>query len=161
MAAIALPLRELSAKAQREAVSAKIAYWSLAEELEHRRIQLVVWTKTRTLNHAMGRLVENQESLIDHLSKAPTQQFRPETFFKIAADLSDVVSLTNSFVDDAYDMPPECLNVWSERLGKIADLNSHLDNFAESFRVASDETCSALLADMARTIMVSDSVPIP
>jgi hypothetical protein len=57
-------------------------------------------------------------------------------------------------------MPRECLKVWSERLERISDLNDHLENYAESFRTASDETCTALFAEMARTVTVEEAVPV-
>jgi len=160
MCTMALPLRELSVNVQREAVSAQQAYWSLAEErLAHRRSQVIQWVKTRSLNSAMGRLVERQQSLIDLLRQAPAAPFGAELFLKIANDLDNVVSLTNSFVDEAYDMPTGCLSVWSPRLEKISDLNNYLDNFAESFRIASDEACTALLADMADKITADVLAP--
>ena len=40
MATMALPLRERSVNLQREAVSAQMAYWNLAEDVAHRRAQL-------------------------------------------------------------------------------------------------------------------------
>jgi len=152
MATMALPLRELSVNVQREAVSAQMAYWSLAEDVAHRRFQLLLWARTRTLNHSMGRLAEKQQTLIECLHHAPTENFTPEVFVKVANDLDNVVSLTNSFIDEAYDMPEECLGMWSPRLEKISELNGYLDNFAESFRIASDEACTAVLADIADSI---------
>jgi len=156
---MALPLRELSVTVQREAVSAQMAYWSLAEDVGQKRFQFVLWLKTRTLNSAMERLVEKQQSLLDLLRQGPQAQFGPEVFLKIANDLGNVVSLTNSFIDEAYDMPVDCLSVWSPRLEKISDLNSYLDNFAESFRIAADEACTALLADMANKITADALTP--
>ena len=96
----------------------------------------------------MGRLVDGQQSLIDRLQNAPTEKFSPEMFGKLANDLHNVVSLTNSFIGEIYDMPAETLSLWEPRLEKIADFNGYLDNFAESFRIASDEACTALLADI-------------
>jgi hypothetical protein len=152
MATMALPLRELSVTVQAEAVSAQMAYWRLREDVAQRHAQVFVWVKTRALNHAMGRLVEKQQSLIDTLSKASTMDFDADVFLKIANDLDNVVSLTNSFIDEAYEMPSLCLRVWSERLEKISDLNRYVDNFAESFHIASDEACTALLADIAAKV---------
>lgn len=160
MATMVLPLRELSVSVQREAVSAKEAYWRLAEDVARRQLELIVWMKTRKLNHSLGRLIDNQQSLIHRLDEAPTDQFSVEVIGKLACDLGNVVSLTHSFVDDAYEMPRECLQVWSERLEKISDLNAHLENYAESFRIASDETCTALLAEMTRSVTVEEAVPV-
>jgi len=153
MATMVLPLREMSVTVQRDAVSAQMAYWSLAEEVANRRFQLFLWVKTRTLNNSMGRLIEGQKSLIDRLTEPRVAEFAPEVCGKLSNDLYNVVSLTNSFVDEAYDMPAQCLHVWEDRLNQIADLNAHLDNFAESFRIASDEACTSLLADVAKSVM--------
>jgi hypothetical protein len=160
LATMVLPLRELSVSVQREAVSAKEAYWKLAEEVAHRQGQIIVWIKTRTLNVSLGRLIDHQQSLIDRLNEAPTDQFPADVIGKLAGDLGNVVSLTHSFIDDAYEMPRECLEVWSDRLEKVSDLNSNLENYAESFRIASDETCTALLAELARNVAVEEAVPV-
>ncbi len=158
MATMALPLREMSVNVQREAVSAQMAYWSLAEDVAHRRFQLFLWVKTRTLNNSMGRLVEKQQTLIDCLRAAPTSRYTPEVFAKVANDLDNVVSLTNSFIDEAYDMPDTCLSVCTPRLENISELNGYLDNFAESFRIASDAQCTAALAAIARGVMAEEAV---
>jgi len=152
MATMALPLREMSVTVQREAVSAQMAYWSLAEEVANKRFQLFLWVKTRSLNASMGRLAEKQKGLIEHLQDERVLNFTPEVFGKLASDLDNVVALTNSFLDEAHDMPPACQRAWECRLTIIADHNAHLDNYAESFRVASDEACTSLLADIAERV---------
>lgn len=75
---------------------------------------------------------------------------------KIADDLDNVVSLTNSFLDEATcNLCPDCLCECNEMLDKISDLNGHLDNYAESLHIAADETCSVLLANLARNVIAS------
>ena len=60
--------------------------------------------------------------------------------------------MTYSLLDDAYAMPEKCVAVWRPILDVIADRTAHIDNFAESFRIASDEACMALLADISEKI---------
>jgi hypothetical protein len=134
--------------------------WKLAEEVAYRQGQIIVWIKTRTLNVSLARLIDHQQSLIDRLNETPTDQFPADVVGKLAGDLGNVVSLTHSFIDDAYEMPRECLKVWSDRLEKISDLNSNLESYAESFRIASDESCTALLAELARSVAVEEAVPV-
>jgi hypothetical protein len=158
MATMVLPLRELSVSVQREAVTAKTAYWSLAEDVTRKHLEFIVWIKTQRLNHSLGRLIERQQSLISALQEAPTDQFPANMMVKLADDLGSVVSLTESFIIEAYDMPDGILNVWIGRLDRVAQLNSHLENFAESFRIASDGTCTALLAEVARSVAMEEAV---
>lgn len=149
MATMVLPIRELSVNAQREAVSAQHAYIRASESIYQKRFQLFQWISVRALNYAMARLSKQQQTLIEFLKRPITQRLTPEDFRKISNDLENVVSLTDTFIDEAYNMPRECVGVWSARLTKIAESNRYLDNFAESFRIASDEACTALLADIA------------
>jgi hypothetical protein len=100
---------------------------------------IVLWLKTRVLKIAMGKLVARQQSLITRLKNSPPERFAPEMYGKLASDLHNVVSLTNSLLDELYGMPTECINLWSTKLEEIADCNGYLDNFAESFRIASDQ----------------------
>jgi hypothetical protein len=152
MATTTFPLRELSVAVQHEAVSAQRAYWKLAEGKAHQGMEPMLWLKTRVLKIAMGKLVARQQSLITRLKNSPPERFAPEMYGKLASDLHNVVSLTNSLLDELYGMPTECINLWSTKLEEIADCNGYLDNFAESFRIASDDACTALLADIAAKV---------
>ena len=126
------------------------------EEQAHHGGEAILWFKTRVLSLAMGGLLASQESLLKRLKGSSSDGFPPEVYGKLANDLRNVVSLTNSFIDEAYDMPVECLSLWAPRLEKIADLNGYLDNFAETFRIASDDACTALLADIAVKVAAND-----
>ena len=55
-------------------------------------------------------------------------------------------------------MPDRCFAVWRPRL-RVADLTAHIDNFAESFRIASNEACTALLANIPEKIAADVAVP--
>lgn len=153
MAAMALPIRELSACVQYEAAYAQKTFWEVAEgKMRAANFDVMLWVKTRQLSNAMGKLADLQRTLIGHLRTMDCTQYDADTFDRIACDLERIVSMTNSLVDDAYRMPQQCVSVWTPKLETLSDLTAHIDNFAESFRVASDEACTALLADIADKI---------
>jgi len=159
MATVALPIRELSANVQYEAASAQKAFWEVVESKRRQYLfDLMVRYLTRKLDSRMGRLIVSQEALIEHLRQVPTDSISYEDFSKVANDLDRIVAVTAALVDDSYNVPQPFLEVWRPKLEKISDLNGYLDSFAESFRIASDETCTALLADLARKVAVEDSV---
>jgi len=151
MAAMALPIRELSASVQYEAAYAQKTFWKVVDgKARAATFDVALWVQTRRLSHAMGKLASLQGTLIDCLKEC--QQFDANTFDKVAHDLERIVSMTYSFLDDAYGMPEKCVAVWRPQLDVIADRTAHLDNFAESFRIASNEACTALLANIAEKI---------
>lgn len=165
MATMALPIRELSAYAQYEAASAQKTFWEVAEaKARAASFDVALWMKTRSLSGAMVRLADTQQKLIDCLAKDNFDHFDAGTFDKIAGDLERLVSMTYSFVDDMYHTSSEdCLAVWRPKLDRIYELTNHLDNYAESFRIASDDACTALLADIATKVTADarESVTVP
>jgi len=153
MAAMALPIRELSASVQYEAAYAQKTFWKVVDgKARATTFDVVLWVEARLLSRAMSKLASLQGTLIEHLTAKDCQGFDTSTFDKVASDLERIVSMTHSFLDDAYEMPEKCLAVWRPQLDLIADRTAHLDNFAESLRIASNEACTALLADMATQI---------
>jgi hypothetical protein len=161
MATVALPIRELSANVQYEAASTQKAFWEVVESKRRQfYFDLMVRYMTRRLDRRMGRLLVSQEALIEHLREVPTDSISHEDFSKVANDLDRIVAMTTALVDDSYDVPHPFLEIWRPKLEKISDLNGYLDSFAESFRIASDETCTALLADMVRKVAVDDAVSV-
>jgi len=160
MAAMALPIRELSASVQYEAAYAQKTFWKVVDgKARAATFDVALWIQTRLLSHAMGKLASLQGALIDCLKAKDFQEFDAKTFDKIASDLERIVSMTYSLLDDAYGMPEKCVAVWRPQLDLIADRTAHLDNFAESFRVASDEACTALLANIAEKITADVAIP--
>jgi len=153
MAAMALPIRELSASVQYEAAYAQKTFWKVVDgKARAATFDLTLWVQTRLLSHAFNKLSDLQGTLIESLQARDCREFDANTFDKIASDLERVVAMTYSLLEDAYAMPEECVAIWRPRLNVIADRTAHIDNFAESFRVASDEACTALLADIAEKI---------
>jgi hypothetical protein len=160
MATTALPIRELSANVQYEAASAQKAFWGVVESKQQQAyFHWMIWFMTRKLGHRMGRLVVSQEKLIEHLRKVPVENVSAADYSKVGGDLDRLVSMTEALLADSYQLPDRCTAVWSDRLDKIAGLNGYIESFAESFRVAGDETCTALLAEVTRRIAVEETVP--
>jgi hypothetical protein len=153
MAAMALPIRELSASVQYEAAYAQKTFWKVVDaKARERTFDFVLWVHTKQLWHSMGKTADLQRNLIVLLQGKDFGRCDADAFDNIARDLERVVSLTNALLDNTYTMPDRCVAVWRPRLEEIADLTAHIDNFAESFRIASDEACTALLANIAEKI---------
>jgi hypothetical protein len=153
MAAMALPIRELSASVQYEAAYAQKTFWKVVEgKTRAATFDVNLWLQTRLLSHALGKLADLQSDLIECLKVKDCHEFDAKTFDKIAKDLERIVSMTYALVDDTQSMPEQCTTFWRPRLDLIADRTAYIDNFAESFRIASDEACTALLANIAEKI---------
>lgn len=159
MATAALPIRELSANVQYDAARAQKVFWEVVESKRHNAyIQIQVLFLTHRLDRRMGKLAVSQASLVNHLRKIPLDSMSSVDFTKVADDLYRIVSMTDSLIDDAYEMPDHCLKVWRANLEKVSDLSSHLESFAESYRMASDEACTALLADLVQKIEARETI---
>ena len=159
MATAAFPIRELSADVQFEAAYAQKAFWSVADGVQRGQFHLRLWYKTQQLNGSMDRLIEGQQRLIACLQNADMAQFTLDDFGKQASDLERLVAMTTAFVDAASEMPEKCVSVRRPKLETISELAGHLDNFAESFRIASNQECTAALAKVARGVMAREVVP--
>ena len=159
MATATFPIRELSATVQYDAASAQKVFWEVVESKQREAIiDIAVWYLTRRLDRRMGKLIASQKCLVDHLGKMGHQGTTSAEFVKVADDLYRIVSLTDALIADACEMPNVCLKVWSAKLEQVGSLSSHLESFAESFRMAADETCTALLADLAEKIEVRETI---
>ena len=160
MAAMALPIRELSASVQYEAAYAQKTFWKVVDaKARERTFHFVLWVYTKQLWHSMGKTADLQRTLVGLLQGKDFSRCDADAFDNIARDLERVVSLTNALLDNTYSMPDRCVAVWRPRLEEIADLTAHIDNFAESFRIASNEACTALLANIAEKIAADVAVP--
>ena len=159
MATAALPIRELSANVEYEAASAQKAFWEVVESRRRQAyFNLAVWYLTRKLDCRMARLVEGERNLIEHLRKIPIETMSGLDFSKVADDLNRIVSTTNAILADSYEMPERCIAVWRLNLETVGDLSTHLESFAEAFRTAADESCTALFADIAKKVAVGEKV---
>jgi hypothetical protein len=159
MATTSFPIRELSANVQYDAASAQKAFWEVVEDKRREAtFNFLLRMSVRRLNRRLERLSDSQEKLVESLRNIPANKMSAADFTKVADDLYRIVAMTESMIDDCFEMPPTCVNTWRVNLEKIAGLTSHLESFAESFRVAADETCTALLADIAQKVMAREAI---
>jgi hypothetical protein len=158
MATMVLPIRELSADVQLRAASVQKAFWDVAEK-KTREVHFDIWLtyKTHSLNRSMAGLIAAQEGLLSSLQNFPVERLSADAVGKVAGDLERIVSMTNSYLDDVHQLPESCLGVWRPKLEAMADLSSHIDNYAESFRMAIDDACCAFLADIARNVVKQEA----
>jgi hypothetical protein len=160
MTAMALPIRELSADVQLEAAATQKKCLDIFEYIQVARLGVLVWFKTRALDKSLDKLVSLQDELITRLQDDEAlAKFTPEVFGRLASDLDRIVSLTYAVLEQTNEIPDQYAKVWRPKLARIADQTAHIDNFAESFHVASEETCTAVLADAARKVIASAAVP--
>jgi hypothetical protein len=160
MATIALPIRELSATVQYDAASAQKAFWEVVESKRREALfDFVIYYMTRRLNRRMTRLAKSQSELVERLRQLPAERMAAPEFSKVADDLFRIVAMTDSIAADCYEMPDQCTDVWRSNLEKVADQSNHIESFAETFRIAANETCTALLADIAQKVMAREAIP--
>ena len=160
MATMALPIRELSASVQYDAARVQNTFWKVVDrKTRAATFDVGLMLQAKILSYVMGRLVTSQSKLIDRLKALDSSSFDEATFDKVACDLERIVALTNSFLSDAYAMPSKCVDVWRLQLEQISDLSCHIDNFSESFRIASDDACTAVLAHIAEKITADVLTP--
>jgi hypothetical protein len=105
------------------------------------------------LNRTIGRVSESQYKLLQALEQVSDEQVMQPEFAKIISDLGWLVAQVESAVSETYAAPRFVATLVRTNLETVADQNSHLDSYVESFRVAFDETCSALLADLGTKII--------
>jgi len=167
MATAVLPIRELSADVQVQAADAQRGVLCVVESKRRERDALfvsvlvsmfVIFLKVRELDRSFGKLAETQQKLIGMLEAFSSKQLEAPDFAKVGDDLSRIVADTSAVINDAYEMPDSIVRKWATRLELVQEHNSHIESISESFRIAADETCVALLADMAQTIMSSESI---
>lgn len=157
---MALPVRKLSANVQYDAAATKQALWEVAE-----LPQTHTWAtrrKLRTLDRLLDRLMDTMGRLISCLSRdTQVEEFSAEAAATIANDIAVGVQLTDALLDGLPEALCEnCLRECAEKIERLRDLNDHLDNFAESFRIAQSETCTALLASIAHGVIDRKAVPV-
>lgn len=153
MATAVLPIREMSTAVQGQAISARRAFWGVVEaEKSPLVFRAVLKWFAKKLDRRMDKLVSTETELVEKLRRVSSVRLEAPDFAKVAEDLNQITSLTSSLIADCYEMPAACVVVWQKNLDRLEDLASYIDNFAESFQVAADETCTALLADIARQV---------
>lgn len=111
--------------------------------------------KIVAVDHAMARVVSSQQALLTALEQVSNETIAAPGFQKVLADLEITVSQADSAITETYSAPAFVVSLLQKNLDIIAQQNSHIDNYVESFRIAFDENCSALLADMASRLLAT------
>lgn len=109
--------------------------------------------KVVSINGQMGIVVGTQEALLAELKKVNGEHLASSDFDKVIGDLERVVAQGDSAIADTYSAPAEFVKLWKKNLDLMAERNSHIDSYVESFRIAFDENCSALLAEVATQVI--------
>jgi hypothetical protein len=123
-----------------QAADPKSGYIALPPELQ----EMVV-----SINRQMGEVVGLQRQLLDELAKITGDHLASPNFEKVIGDLERVVAQGDSAISDTYSAPSEIVKLWRTNLDEMAQQNSQIDSYVESFRITLDENCTAVLADMA------------
>jgi hypothetical protein len=105
------------------------------------------------LNRTFGRLAGSQSRLLNALELVTDDQVTSAEFAKVISDLGLVVAQVESAIVETYAAPEFVSVLLRNNLERVADQNSHLDSYVESFHVAFDENCSSLLADLGTKVL--------
>jgi hypothetical protein len=156
---VAAPIRVLSNEVTIHTANAVTDFLELCQAADPASgyIALPPWLqhKVMSVNRSMGAIVDSQAALLIELAQVGPEQLTAPRFQKVIEDLERMVAQTESAVSDTYSAPETIVRLWQKNLNAVADQNSHIDSYLESFRVANDETCSALLANLAATVSVA------
>lgn len=158
MATVALPLRGLSADVKVVAASANKTLWHVADK-EHQSgflLRLICSVLSNVLirwfTHKLATLVAREQKLIDRLNSTSMEELTDVDFLRLADDIQGIVLSTYALVDEAQDMLGPCKSARQSNLEKMRSAADHLDSIAESLRMAADDVCSSLLAELAHQI---------
>jgi hypothetical protein len=150
------PIRMLSNQVELNTASAVNEFFALCQAADpssgYIALHPDLQKKVVSVNKSMGVVVKSQATLIQALEKVSQAQLASPMFPKVIADLERVVSLGESAIADTYSANEQYVKLWKSNLELMAEQNSHIDNYVESFRITFDETCSALLADLATQV---------
>lgn len=159
---IAAPIRVLSQEVTIHTANAVTEFLEIcqAADPDSGYLALPPWLQHKVLsvNKSMAQVVESQMTLLQELEKVSQEQLASPNFLKVIADLERVVSQGYSAIADTYSAPDTFVRLWQKNLDRMSEQNSHIDNYVESFRIALDENCSALLADLATKTMADKGV---
>lgn len=110
--------------------------------------------KVLSVDKLMARAAASQQGLIQELEKVTPEMYESPAFLKVISDLERLVAQGESAISDTYSAPETIVRLWQKNLDILAEQNAHIDNYLESFRIALDETCSALLADIGTKVIL-------
>lgn len=148
---VGAPIKVLSNEVSLQTATAVKEFFELCQAAETSYIVLPhdIQEKVLELNRTIGRVSASQYELLNALEQVTDDQVTSPEFAKIITDLGWLVAQVESAVSETYAAPAFVATLVRPNLETVAAQNSHLDSYVESFRVAFDENCTALLADLA------------
>jgi enhancing lycopene biosynthesis protein 2 len=156
MIVIDAPIRGLSNQVTLHTANAVKEFFELCQAADPKSgyMTLPPWLQEKvvSINNLLTLIVGTQKQLIDQLELVSSEHLATPGFQKVIGDLERAVSQVDSAISDTSEMPDSIVKLWKPNLETVAQQNSHIDNYVESFRISFDETCSALLADLATKI---------
>jgi hypothetical protein len=154
MITTSLPIGYLSNEVELEASGVVKKFYEMCKAADSGYVALPPEAQAKVVEaqKALDRVANNQESLIEALDAVSEELMASPEFPRVVANLERMVAKTDSAIEYTYSAPGIIVQMLQKTLELVADRNSHIDNYVESFRIAVDETCSAVLADMAESI---------
>lgn len=161
MAALALPIREMSASVTIDAAKTQKKCLDVAESTQQSGIltALKEWVMVRFVDVCFDKLIGSQRNLIVQLQALDTRDFSADSFNVLASELGNLAATTFAVIDLANQIQ-KYSEEWRPKLDVIAEFAAHVDNFAESYRIAADEVCTSLLASMVDSITAPAAAPV-
>jgi hypothetical protein len=157
---IAAPIRGASLDVQLDAAAAHKEFWQLMgneNESAYRAFPSAINDQIVEMKKKISACVGSQQRLIAAFVAASDETLQSAEFANVLSDLDRIVASTDAVIRDVFSSSPkEYVREWNPYLQQMADLNGHIDNYAESFHVALDDNCSAILAHLADTVLASD-----
>jgi hypothetical protein len=154
--AVINPIRVLSNEVVLDASSAVKKYFELCADAETGYIVLPQGedhAMVVALNDAIKRVGVSQGLLLAALENISNEQIEAPAFPGLVDGLQSAVTITNIAINDTYNAPEMIIKLLSKNLAVVEQQNSHIDNYVESFRIALDENCTAILASLADQIL--------
>ena len=151
------PIRGMSNQVTLHTANAVKEFFDLCQtaDPESGYLALPPWQQQKvvSINQQMGLVAGSQQELIKLLDDISDEHLTRPGFDKVMGDLERVVSQVDSAISDTYSAPEPVVRLWKANLELVAQQNGHIDSYVESFRIALDENCSALLANLATNIL--------
>ena len=157
------PIRGLSAEVVCYTAAAQMEFWNLlkaTDDSAYIALPPHLQTAALNVNRSIGQAVESQHGLLRALAGVTGETVAHPEFAGVVGDLERSVAQSEAAIDAFNDMPESIVRLWRTNLEALAENNGYLDNYVESFRIAMDENCSALLAHLASAIQSDEATKL-
>ncbi len=157
MIILTAPIRGLSAEVVCHTAAAQKEFWNLLQEADvsvYVALPPELLKATLNVNKSIGQAIDSQRELLKALETVTGETLTSLKFIDVVGDLERSVAQSEAVIAATNDMPESMARLWRANLESLAENNGHIDNYVESFRIAMDENCSALLANLASEIQI-------